>query len=125
MGFRRTPVKAGPVEKCEAGCGHQTRVSQYEGGKPAMRTVTVVNGTVRDLPGGHDVHCDRSQEENTMSEEQRQEQAEYERESAAWRERMEANDRAHEAMQERAARYWGFDQEERTLERRRDAIRGR
>lgn len=59
MGFRRTPTTAGPVEPCEGGCGKQVRVSQYGDDKPRMHTVRVVNGEVRDLPGGHELVCRR------------------------------------------------------------------
>jgi hypothetical protein len=47
----RKLIQAGPVEKCESGCGTDVRVSQYEGGKPRLNEVNPASG--RDLPGGH------------------------------------------------------------------------
>ena len=46
---QRELVKAGPVERCESGCGSMVRVAQYEGGKPRLNVVR--NGI--DVPGGH------------------------------------------------------------------------
>jgi hypothetical protein len=54
----RRLISAGPVEKCENGCGDQVRTATYEGGRPRVNTVSVdSDGTVRDGPGHH-LTCD-------------------------------------------------------------------